>query len=198
MMTIRLHKHVNYGFTIVELLIVIVVIGVLAAITIVAYNGITVRAANISRMAELRQWEKIIVQYHVLNGSYPVPSTGYGNYCLGTGFPNQAEVNLKAGVSDKATSNNPEGYCRDLSWAATRHEVSAEINTMLRTIGSLPGAENHKKLVAWGASVGPYYTYQANDHYLTGVFAGATCPEGTTEGWHYGTEGTMCKLDLPN
>jgi prepilin-type N-terminal cleavage/methylation domain-containing protein len=32
------------GFTIVELLIVIVVIGILAAITIVAYNGITNRA----------------------------------------------------------------------------------------------------------------------------------------------------------
>lgn len=32
------------GFTIVELLIVIVVIGILAAITIVAYNGITQRA----------------------------------------------------------------------------------------------------------------------------------------------------------
>lgn len=32
------------GFTIVELLIVIVVIGILAAITIVSYNGITARA----------------------------------------------------------------------------------------------------------------------------------------------------------
>jgi prepilin-type N-terminal cleavage/methylation domain-containing protein len=32
------------GFTIVELLVVIVVIGILAAITIVAYNGITSRA----------------------------------------------------------------------------------------------------------------------------------------------------------
>ena len=32
------------GFTIVELLIVIVVIGILAAITVVAYNGIQERA----------------------------------------------------------------------------------------------------------------------------------------------------------
>ena len=36
----------NVGFTIVELLIVIVVIGILAAITIVAYNGIQDRAKS--------------------------------------------------------------------------------------------------------------------------------------------------------
>jgi prepilin-type N-terminal cleavage/methylation domain-containing protein len=36
------------GFTIVELLIVIVVIGILAAITIVSYNGVTARANTAS------------------------------------------------------------------------------------------------------------------------------------------------------
>jgi prepilin-type N-terminal cleavage/methylation domain-containing protein len=40
------------GFTIVELLIVIVVVGILAAITIVAYNGIQARASD-SRMRSI-------------------------------------------------------------------------------------------------------------------------------------------------
>lgn len=52
------------GFTIVELLIVIVVIGILAAITIVAYNGVTARAntsasqtaaGNFAKKAEVYQ-----------------------------------------------------------------------------------------------------------------------------------------------
>ena len=42
------------GFTIVELLIVIVVIGILAAITIVAYNGIQERAKVASVHSDLR------------------------------------------------------------------------------------------------------------------------------------------------
>ena len=37
-------RHEQTGFTIVELLIVIVVISILAAITIVAYNGVQERA----------------------------------------------------------------------------------------------------------------------------------------------------------
>lgn len=36
--------HKPYGFTIVELLIVIVVVGLLAGISVVAYNGIQGRA----------------------------------------------------------------------------------------------------------------------------------------------------------
>lgn len=37
-------SQVAYGFTIVELLVVIIVIGILAAITIVSYNGVQKRA----------------------------------------------------------------------------------------------------------------------------------------------------------
>lgn len=42
------------GFTIVELLIVIVVIGILAAITLVAYNGIQARANDTAIKSDLR------------------------------------------------------------------------------------------------------------------------------------------------
>lgn len=64
----------NKGFTIVELLIVIVVIGILAAIVIVAYRGIQDRAYDASVQNDLDNIAKKIRIYHVENGVYPIGS----------------------------------------------------------------------------------------------------------------------------
>ena len=59
------------GFTIVELLIVIVVIGILAAITIVAYNGMQAKAKNSSLQSTVSQLQKMVEAYNAQTGSYP-------------------------------------------------------------------------------------------------------------------------------
>jgi general secretion pathway protein G len=60
------------GFTIVELLIVIVVIGILAAITIVAYNGIQQRAVVASLTSDLVNASNKLKLYQVDNSGYPL------------------------------------------------------------------------------------------------------------------------------
>lgn len=59
------------GFTIVELLIVIVVIAILAAISIVAYNGIQQRARNSQTVAAVSAWAKAINLFVADKGTYP-------------------------------------------------------------------------------------------------------------------------------
>jgi len=63
------------GFTIVELLIVIVVIAILAAITIVAYNGIQNRAKTSSGQETANSIVKKFEAYNAVNGSYPTTKT---------------------------------------------------------------------------------------------------------------------------
>lgn len=64
----------NTGFTIVELLIVIVVIAILASITIVAFNGIQDRARTSKIQSDIRQVHRLIEAYNVENGFYPITS----------------------------------------------------------------------------------------------------------------------------
>lgn len=59
------------GFTIVELLIVIVVIGILASIVIVAFNGVQNRAKTQSSQASASNVQKKIEAYNAATGSYP-------------------------------------------------------------------------------------------------------------------------------
>ncbi|MFZ2835786.1 MAG: discoidin domain-containing protein [Candidatus Saccharimonadales bacterium] len=62
---------VNTGFTIVELLIVIVIIGILAAITIVAYNGIQERARAATLSSDLQNGAKQLKLHYATTNSYP-------------------------------------------------------------------------------------------------------------------------------
>ncbi len=67
------------GFTIVELLIVIVVIAILAAIVIVAYNGVQKRAQASTAKSNAEGVQKIVEAYaadtSAGNGTYPSAAT---------------------------------------------------------------------------------------------------------------------------
>jgi len=66
-----LKKKDERGFTLVELLIVIVVIAILAAITIVAYSGITARANSSKAQANAESAQKVAEAMNADNGYYP-------------------------------------------------------------------------------------------------------------------------------
>ena len=59
------------GFTIVELLVVIVVIGILAAITVVSYTGISNKAIISSLQLDLSSASKQLKMFNVDNGYFP-------------------------------------------------------------------------------------------------------------------------------
>ena len=189
------------GFTIVELLIVIVVIAILAAISVVAFNGIQARAQNTNRLTELNAWNKLFALYKGTYGSYPRPdSTTFGQYkygfCLGIGYPGQTNPTTGAG-----------GKCHD-----NTAPVNLALNTELKKVSSLPsGIRTPTKANAlgvyvdyWGYSSTPGTTavedagnfIYTNTLHLVQAFDGdAPCPSPTSELYAYPSgSATITKL----
>ena len=77
---LRTDHYFRRGFTLVELLIVIVVIGVLAAITIIAYTGIQQRARVAVLQGDLKNASTQLATDNANNSTYPVtePSANIG------------------------------------------------------------------------------------------------------------------------
>ena len=61
----------NKGFTIVELLIVIVVIGILALLVITTYSGIQAKARNAKRQTDIQSIQTQLEAFFSQNGYYP-------------------------------------------------------------------------------------------------------------------------------
>lgn len=87
------------GFTIVELLIVIVVIGILAAITIVAYNGIQNRGKAAAGQALANSISKKAEAFNTIESVYPTQAQLVANTGSGAALnPNEAKLDSTAAV----------------------------------------------------------------------------------------------------
>ena len=64
------------GFTIVDLLIVIVVIGILATVSLVAYTGIQAKAADVVLKSDLKQAQTQLELDRMYNNSYLATKEG--------------------------------------------------------------------------------------------------------------------------
>ena len=68
-------KTIQQGFTLIELMIVIAIIGILAAIAIPAYQNYTIRSQVTEGISVAAGWKTAISEYYAQNGSFPSGST---------------------------------------------------------------------------------------------------------------------------
>jgi len=108
------------GFTIVELLIVIVVIGILAAITIVAFNGVQDKAKRTSIQADVSSAVKTLEQYRLTVGSTEqYPAT-------------QALASLKMSSGNAQTytyKSSDNSYCLTVTNGTTSYYTTSDTKT---------------------------------------------------------------------
>jgi len=94
------------GFTIVELLIVIVVIGILAAITIVAYNGIQQRSNNAAVIDAASKSLRMLQAYVAASGTPPATSVAcitMASGCSTTGSAYSANTTFNSNMATIGT-----------------------------------------------------------------------------------------------
>lgn len=77
----------SHGFTVVELLVVILVIGILATVTVVTYNGSQMRARNAQMGAAVKVYKEALLLYRTIHRKYP-DANGTNATCLGLDYTN--------------------------------------------------------------------------------------------------------------
>jgi len=180
-------KQGKSGFTIVELLIVIVVIAVLAAISIVAYNGIQTRAENTKSISAASAWAKGLQLYKIDKGDYP-------------------NINSCLGDTNTYTDSNG-GVCWGATGSTTWVVQAAFLAAMKDYIGTFPSPSS--KNVHAGASEfrgAMYYVPSGPTSAevrvnLFGIFGLSNCPQisGLNSPYSTGTwaNGSACIYKLP-
>ncbi len=128
------------GFTIVELLIVIVVIGILATIGLVAYNGVQDRARVAKANSELKSLERAIMTARVSSDQTLLQITGSGcTRCVGTQVAYETALNNIATASGANLSDLKDGDPWGNRYSIDENELEGGSCANRDSIGVNPG-----------------------------------------------------------
>ena len=160
------------GFTIIELLVVVVVIGILAAITIVSYVGIQQKAVVATLQSDLTNGSQRLKLYQISDsgGNYPAanecPTPSVGNICLKASGTNIFTYTPQNG-------SNPKTFTLDDTTNGTTTYRITNDSAPVAVVGSVPTLTSPTvtSIVSGGATLGANITFDGGAN----ITARGTC-----------------------
>lgn len=173
-------RHIR-GYTLIEVLIVITVLGILSAIAVVSWSGVVTSSNNQARLNDAKQWQSTFDLYRSRYLSYPIMPTDASTpavACLGAvnSFPTSAGA-----ISGGNTCGN---YMSPSSGNSA--STNGAIATAVAKVGKVPrnSHEDSGQTIVDKTFVGPiaYISQNANSGNVTVTarflfyYKGSSCP----------------------
>ena len=97
-------KNLKYGFTLIEMLVVVLIIGILAGIALPQYQMAVTKAKVASILPLMRRWKDALQEYKLQHGDYCI-ERGEDSFCEEYPMADTLGVNWPSDWND--------GYCND-------------------------------------------------------------------------------------
>ena len=178
---------VNLGFTIVELVVVVFIIGILAAISIVTYNGVQARARDTSVLADIDTMDALQTNYSLKHNGVGKAYSSVNGYDSDLGFTPTAGNIIDVFIIEKdycISGYNAGGTKNSITNAFTKETSSgicSQFITTALTLTLVAGTNGTVSAVSNPYNLGdtPTITATPNINYAFDSWTGDTGCSGT-------------------